>query len=326
MPWGVNATYSGTPAAGASSVLTTTPLPLGQSGFVKSLTFGASRACDVRLQITPNNGSALGFGTIGPGEISFTYSGGVVQVPYGDVLWGSTWINVQLIGETGSDAIKVHAGLSGYRIADDMRFDAAKVLLMVGDSIQATGPANGSYRDALAIWKVRDCLLSRGKDYRLVMKQVSGTTSSTADLWRRYGYLDAPQADLACYQMGANDATTALAPATYQANWAAFASWALARWPSCRVLFLGTTPAEKNADEAYLATLRSDMSAFVASLANPRVKYLDLGSAFDRTVSANYASTDTAGSRLHPSVQGNQAVYDNCWKPFLDANMGWIPG
>lgn len=320
--WGSNNNYSGTPAAGVVSLSGTSLPPVGQACFVDTLTLGVSRACDIRVQINQRQSVAQ---SLGNGDIALLIpAAGTLQLPINQIYPGGAAFSVRLENETGSTPLQFRLGVSGWRFADDLRFDNDRVMMMVGDSIQATGPVSSAYRNALAIWQARDYIDTLGKDFRVVMKQIGGCTSSTAELWRNNGNLDVPNASLICYQMGVNDASVALSQATYEANWTSFYNWARRRFPTAKILFLGATPVENNTVETALVALRSNMASWVAARNDANLKYLNLGASFDRTLTANYATTDTPGSRVHPSEVANTAIFNNSWKPFIDANLDWL--
>jgi hypothetical protein len=296
-------------------------VPIGQAFYAHSLTLGCSRAVEVRVQ--PNFNSALSLGTTG-GEVAFYTSGTPLTIPINQIWPGQMSINVVLANEGGSTPLVLRGSLNGYRITDDLRYEAARVLYWVGDSIQNTGPGSAATSLAFASFQVRDYLRTLGRDYRLLSKSVSGTTSTQAETNRQLGLLDVPKADLIMYQMGANDGSQSVAAGTYQANWTNFITWALNLYPRANILMLGTTPAENNTTETNLATLRTNMSAFVTALGNARVKYCNLGGAFTRTDTTNYISSDTTGSHIHPSNQGNTAIA-NVLKAFLLSNLSFVP-
>jgi len=100
----------------------------------------------------------------------------------------------------------------------------------------------------------------------------------------------------------------AVSDATYEANLTAFWDWVGARYPDAKMIVCGVTPLENNTSETRADGLRTKAAAFVTAQNSPRLKYINLGSAFDRTVSTNYASTDTPGSRVHPNDTGHPLV------------------
>jgi hypothetical protein len=323
---GGNVTYNASPGAGTTSGLITAAAPAcGQAMYVDAITFGASRTVNCRMQIQNTTAQQTTLGFTGYGEQSFVAAAGIpVIIPFKSVFWGGFYPTIRVDGEAGSTPLFANLGWSGYQIADDSNFDAAKTILMVGDSIQATGPSAGSFRDALAVWQMRDYLRSLGHDYRLVMKQVGGTVTSQAEAWRKYGHLDIPgNVALIFYQMGANDCSGAVSSGVYSANWALFVNWALLRWPTCKIVMFGVTPAENNTTETARVAYRSALSSYVNGLANSRVKFCDLGSSFNRTNTANYISSDPGGSHIHPSNAGNAAIYA-VQKTFIDANASWF--
>ena len=98
--------------------------------------------------------------------------------------------------------------------------------------------------------------------------------------------------------IGVNDAGGAVSGSAYTSNLTAFWSWASKRYPDAKMVICGVTPLENNTSEANAATLRSAASSYVSGVADSRLKYINLGSAFDRTVSSNYVGSDPAGSRV----------------------------
>jgi len=207
---------------------------------------------------------------------------------------------------------------TGWAITDDFDWSAPKVALFVGDSIlNGTGPTATA-----RMWPflVKSYWRSLGTRARIVLKSVSGSTSSDHEAWRAAGYHDIPQVDLVVYALGVNDAGTGAADATYTANLAAFWAHVSKRWPAAKMIVCGPTPIENNTAETRAAGLRAAGAAWVAAQASANLRFVDLGSAFDRTLSGNYASSDAAGSRVHPNNTGHAAVgaaFQAAW-PGLD--------
>lgn len=296
------------------------PAPFGNAWYASTITITGSRAFAGRLQVsTP----AVTSSSV---DLEINYISGTLIIPLDAMIPPGSGVNLLLYG--GNDAsITITMGQSGYRIGGDMRWGAERVLLWVGDGTMVNGPTIGTALSNAAHFRVRDDLLDRGVDVRICTKWTSSAfNTSNLETQRSVGVFDVPQADMIVYAMGVQDATVALAQATYLANWLAFYQWKKRTYPLARLVFVGTTPTDNNANEAYLAIYRSDMSAFVAGLGDPLVKFLDLGSSFDRTNSANFFASDTANARVNPSVAGNALMYSNGWQPFIAANVAWLKG
>ena len=227
----------------------------------------------------------------------------------------------QVIGASGSTTVTGAMTLSGWRITDDLAFEAEKTVLFVGDSIlNGTGPSNTAN-----VWAFlfRDYLRALGVHARVVLKSLSGSTTSDHETFRAAGYHDIAAPDLIVYTLGVNDAGGAVSGSAYTSNLTAFWSWASKRYPDAKMVICGVTPLENNTSEANAATLRSAASSYVSGVADSRLKYINLGSAFDRTVSSNYVGSDPAGSRVHPNDTGHAAIantFNTAWDT-LDINL-----
>lgn len=207
---------------------------------------------------------------------------------------------------TAAKDVYSSVSLNGYAITDDLNFDAEKTILAIGDSIlNGTGPTKSAN---LWTFKVRDHLKSGGASVRIVQMANSGSTTSEHEAWRAGGRYDSVGADLVLYAVGANDASTGVAPAAYRANLEAFWNHARKRWPDALVVICGMSPVESNATHANAELLRAEAADFVADTSDARLKYVNLGAAFTRTDAGYYASTDTAGSRVHPDDDGHAAI------------------
>lgn len=210
--------------------------------------------------------------------------------------------------------------VSGWRMADDIDFGAPRVAMFVGDSIiNGTGPTISA---TMYPYIFKSYLASVGPRARVVLKSISGATSSDHEQYRAGGWHDINQCDLIFYGVGVNDAIGGVSGATFTANLTAFWSWASRRYPIAKVVILGASPLENNTQEAAAVTLRAAASAFVASVNAPnRLAFIDLGSSFDRTVTSNYVGTDTPGSRLHPNNTGHAAIAATIQSGW--AALGW---
>jgi len=210
----------------------------------------------------------------------------------------------------------------GWSLTDDLDYAAPKTMLWIGDSITAggTGPTVKSNQYD---WRVRKYYRDKGIRVRMVNMSLSGQTSVVLESRRALGVYDGIPADLICYSPGINDASQAVSASTYRANVDAVIAWKKAIHPKAELIVFGPTPAENNTTETAAAALRAQATAAVTAAADAKVSYCNLGAAFDRTVSSNYASSDSAGSRVHPNDAGHAAIWAVV-APFLDANVPTI--
>lgn len=94
------------------------------------------------------------------------------------------------------------------------------------------------------------------------------------------------------------------------------------------MIVFGPPPAENNTTETALVAIRQALSDAVDAAPDNKVKFKSLAGAFDRAAgTTNCASSDTAGSRLHPNDTGILAEWNGGYsgfigiKAWLDANM-----
>lgn len=197
---------------------------------------------------------------------------------------------------------------AGYAIYDDFNTKADKVMLVIADSI-LNGTAGITGKPKSMEWLTRGYFRDQGANLRVINKSVSGSTTSDHERFRAHGLYDFPQVDYLHYQLGTNDAGAGASAATVQANVAAMIAHKQKLYPDATMIVWGPTPRENTTTETTLISLRTGMQAAVTAAADPKVKYASLAAAFDRTLSSNYASSDTAGDRIHPNDAGHAAAY-----------------
>lgn len=308
-----NASITTATGAGLQSVVTT----VGKAVFLDELTVGLSAPALAQVEIAASSDGR--FPNFLKQLIVSTTS---VSIKVGRIIRGFLNANNSNIVLTvrnnlaaGSVDYYGAVSASGYRITDDFNFDASKRVLFIGDSILngTSGPTKTALQWAFI---VKSYLVSLGYDIRVILKSVSGSTTADHESWRAAGYHDIADPALIVYAVGVNDAGAAVSDAAYTANITAFWNWAKVRYPNAKMIVCGVTPLENNTSETRAAGLRAAASAFVAAQDDAHLKYVNLGAAFDRTVSSNYASTDTAGSRVHPNDTGHglvAAAFNSAW-------------
>lgn len=227
-------------------------------------------------------------------------------------------VKIRNVYDADKTGVNLMAYAAGWRLTDDLDFSAEKVYVHIGDSI--TGPGTGITNKAKQYdWQVLNYFKDKGVSLRMLNMSVSGSASTLHESRRSLNAYEWAQADLIGYSLGMNDAGQAIPAATYKTNVKNMIAWKQARHPSATMIVFGPSPAENNTTETALAAIRTAASEAVTEAADSKVKYCNLGSAFDRTVSSNYASSDTAGSRVHPSDAGHAAIF-NVIKTFIDTN------
>lgn len=199
--------------------------------------------------------------------------------------------------------------LNGRMLYDDINFDADKVALGVGDSVfNTTGRTS---KLTCYDWKLRN-FYAANQSVRMTMHAISGSTSTQHETLRQHGLYDAYQKiDLIVYELMINDASQSISPSTFTSNLNAIMAMKQARYPAAKMIVLGAHPVQVSATETNLVALRVAAAAAVTAKADPLIKYcgLDpLGTTFS-TVNANYASSDGAGTGIHPSDQGDGYIW-----------------
>lgn len=204
-------------------------------------------------------------------------------------------------------AMSLVVNVHGRLIYDDIDVDAGKLIFGIGDSI--FNGVGATTKNACWMWGVKKFYEGKGIRSRVSLKSKSGSTSGDHKNWLDLGLYDsAPKPDLFVYELMANDAAQSIPTATYLANMQKAVNWARARWPAAKILVVGCHGLENDPFEANAVAMRAAADGWVSGLGDAQVKYVSLATAFDRKVAANFASTDTAGQRVHPSDAGRAAI------------------
>lgn len=326
-------TTAGTTTNGPSGLISGSGYPLGtvltippcRAFYVKNLILAANKKVNWNIFLTRFKPTA---GTV-PAANFNSYSdpaGGALIIPVNDFLLGQTGTDsisasIRQVFDADLTLCEFYVGVTGWSINNDLNFSAPKTILHIGDSITRLETGNILPSTAYPFAVTRYFKETQGINCRQITKAYSGATSATIEDMRAKGFLDVKKKlDLITYNLGMNDALGSVTKAAHKANVAAAIAWKQKRHPDAKMIVYGPTPAENNAVEAFLVQYREGCSEAVTAAADDKVKFCDLGGSFDRTVSSNYASTDTAGSRIHPSDQGQTAV-SAVVNAFLAANM-----
>lgn len=316
MPHNSVGTFSGTLTSGAANqnLITLTLTTLSKALWVESVTITSNKQFDAQLSIM----SAL-YSTVGQVHRVLMGQWGSVVLPIRQ-LWRPAIANAAasstgialLNNRNGIDGTLtgalVNVTTTGFSVYDDFDLGADKVCLVIGDSI-LNGAAGITEKIYSTEWLIREYFRADNQRLRIVNKSISGGTSSDQERQRAYGMLDLPQVDLIVYMLGANDNGAGISTATHKANVAAAIDWKQRTYPTAHMLVIGSSPAENNTTEAALVLYRAADSQAVSEASDSKLHFIDLTACFDRTNTANYASTDTAGSHIHPSDAGHAAMF-----------------
>lgn len=202
--------------------------------------------------------------------------------------------------------VKGSITMLGYVVTDDLNFYADKTLLVVGDSLDYGDGYGPSKSEKLHTHILRDYFKSMGADVRLLSFAIPGYTSSMVYDEMIRGRYDPFEPSVCIYKIGTNDAVLAAAGFvnTWSANMQAFWGRLKQRAPNCTMVVVPPGPLNDATNEASGALIRARAASDIASLASPRLKCCDIGSAFDRTNTTFFK----AGDQIHWSDSGQAAV------------------
>lgn len=329
-PWSTgSATASIVTATGTINTAIATaqgPGLIGKALYLDNVTIGLDKPARIQFQVAAPSNFAAG-GLLWNGFIGS--QGGSVTVPVKKLLRAYNASNNGNVSSSIRDnltagAVTYTAGtvyIDGYLITDDFDYDADITILVVGDSINnGTGPTATAkmYAFLFKAW----LLATYGIRSRIVLKSISGSTSTMHEAWRAGGWHDiGSDVHLILYALGTND-TDATA---YAANLEAFWGWSQKRYARTLrgMVALLPGPLENDTAHATAETIRTAGLAKVAAIANPMLGAINLAPAFDRKTTSFFTSSDSAGSHTHPGDTGHAAealVIETDW-PGLGINL-----
>lgn len=239
----------------------------------------------------------------------------------------NTQIKLSSIGSYNNVIGKFAMSSNSLRFTNDFNWTADKTILVIGDSIVkgSLGPINTYNSSDVYPWKVRDWFINKGQNTRLVNKGAGGRTSRDGRDWMiKQRFYDIADAALIIYAFGMNNVTGGFNETKQSAfleDIEAAIQWKKGKYPRAKMVLCGPSPAQNTSREESLGIARSIIKEAVEKAEDARVFYLNLGDAFPATDSSFYSSTDGSGDRLHPNIIGHQAIYDNCWYPFLNETI-----
>lgn len=321
--------FQGTPVATATGTINTTIVSspstptIGKCAFVETITASLDTAATAQVLITGDANSRF------PGFTAQVCIGAGVPVEIkvnklfrGFQYVGGATLAVRNNQTAGSVSYRGAVFVSGTALTDDFDFDAPYTVLYAGDStINGTGP---TLTAAMYPFVLKRWLADQGYRSRVLLKSRSGSTSADHELWRAAGWHSGVvgKPALGVYNVGINDAITAVSTSALLANVQSYWSWWSETYPNAPLIVLGVTPLENNTSEAAAAGYRTAVSAWITSVNSPKLKFADPTDLWDRTVSSNYAASDTPGSRVH-YVDGPHALVADLLGDVINANALW---
>lgn len=218
------------------------------------------------------------------------------------------------------------------QISDDFNYNTRKIMKVVGTSISnGTGPDR---TDSMYMVMAKEYFRSKGASMRIELEGISGSTSiSHTSFVNRGAYdmaMNGQAPDLVVLETAVNDASAAVAVATSIKNDSLFCMRFLnmPEKKDIHVLVLGATPLQNTTAYNNAQTLDSAKNLLVTRIkalsANyaDRISFVRLSNTYDRTVFANYISSDTNGAGIHPNNTGNKFIFTNGWLPWFSSADG----
>lgn len=243
---------------------------------------------------------------------------GNITIPAKFIFEGQKQIRVNILEEdTGAGIHKtnvlVTANLINVRRLTLSQLNRSdKVIYWVGDSI--TGLTSVGTRKFLAdnfhIYQVENAIntayVNAGLSLstRTVNKAIGGQTSFDFQKYIMNRVADIDQADLILFAYGTNEAINNVLPSDFAIYINSAWEWFKRKYPQSHMVLVGATPLNDNTNNNRLIAHRAVMSNFVTTIADPRLTYVSMENAFDRTILSNYTSNDG----VHP---GTQACFDS---------------
>lgn len=234
-------------------------------------------------------------------------------------------------------SVTINLNMFGYNLTKNTNLYASRQLLWVGDSI-SNGTGSVHYENVTSdnptqsstanqepfSQQIKKNLIYKGYDFWLTNKSQSSMTTDSVVQAIKWGYYDNSNPDFIVIMIGANDAynlgvgglsvtanqTIMLSNITFINNY--FSK----RFPNAKILWLGSTPSSNSTDEAKIEIGRGIINTYITGLNNNNIKYTSLASAFDKTNSANYLTSDT----IHPTAQN---LIASTIQTYIDST-GWF--
>lgn len=238
---------------------------------------------------------------------------GNVTIPGKFIFEGQKQVRINLLEEDAGAGINktnvlVTANLVNVRRLTLSQLNrSTKVIVWAGDSV--TGLTSVGTRSFLAddfhTYQVENTINNAyvttgvNQSVRHINKAIGSQTSFDAVKYIKNRLMDIDQNNLFFFAYGINEALSNMNPSTFLSYLQFVWNWFKIKYPKSHMTIIGSTPLNDNTNEARLVILRQTMDTFVTSVADPRLSYVSLANAFDRTNLSNY----NAGDGVHPATQ-----------------------
>jgi len=286
----------------------------GHAYWVENLTLSSNEA--IRVLVTVSASGIPATGATGMNYRLDIPAGVPIILPFNRFLYERTTITITTQTTTTSGFTFV-TSMQGVRVCNDFAFDAAKIMLVIGDSISnGTGPTYGSDQYTFI---VRDWLYSQGKSTRCILKGSGSYNSANITALRKSGQLMPTAPDLILYNIGINDASLA----AFQAEFPSILAHKQKFWPNAKMICLGMSPRQGASEASISVPIRSYMASTISALNDSKIYYCSLASAFSSVGDTYYMTTDgtTNTTRMHPNDAGHALIASVITQFITDNNI-----
>jgi hypothetical protein len=309
-------------ARSATEMFGTFTVPLGRAWICHSIDLAGDQGVRgyIRIDEISTLAAASGASSYEQLYLGFGLPVGQVNIPLHDrVMYEQSIIRPTFVTETGVTTLPFSSiGLHVTQITNDLRFDAPYVIGMMGHSAYHTIPGDysgvavggGKPRgEHLAMFRVRDSLRAAGIDCRLFNPSFGGASAAQWCAFLRQGRYQSTKVDVWHLDTAFNDvgATSADADAA-QLLWEEMMRWMRRTSPGCDIILHQMGPsdsAEKIAKRTFFRDRLAKAQSNFGGTANG-VYIADLATAFSNTSSTDFANTESAGSKIHPNIDGQR--------------------
>jgi len=276
----------------------------GKAYFLKGIWISTTRT--VQFQIIVNQNSAL---ISQATHLFIVEKNKPYYLPLGIILRNGFSTSTSLRAWYDSDQTDAVCNLAydGIVITDDVNTSAKNTILWIGDSILNGTGATATLN--MYAFQTRYYMTSQGASVRNLIKAISGTTTTDHLKHCQNQVYNIKGVKQIIISLGTNDAGQSISKATYKANLKAMIDILLNNEDLPNILVLSNPPVENSTSNGFVTQYVTALSEIESEYNSSRVKTLNISAAFDRTSSSFYASSDTAGSRVHPNDVGNAAIY-----------------
>lgn len=309
-------------ARSATEMLGTFGPPLGRAWICHSIDIAGDQAIRgyLRIDEITTIAAASGASSYQQLYLGFGLPIGQTNIPLHDrVLYEQSLIRPTFVAETGVTTLPFSSiGLHVTQITGDLNFGAPYVIGMMGHSAYHTIPGDysgvavggGKPRgDHLAMFRVRDSLRAAGVDCRLFNPSFGGASAAQWCAFLRQGRYRSTKVDVWHLDTAFNDlGSTAGEADASQLLWEEIMRWMRSTSPKCDIILHHMGPSDSAEKIAKRSAFRTRLEATQATFGGTAngVYIADLANAFSNTSATEFASTEGAGSKIHPNILGQR--------------------